>query len=189
MDIQPSPPPRKRRSRPSILSCLGGACILFFAGLFAWFIFASYMLFRDAIRISNYPHQDVYANLTHPDIIEGKVGLVHPLIEADTVFDLVITIWARNPIDQSYADQIQDDAENGRLELSLQQQAVVSFIKRPVVEILEGVPSETMLASKIVENFSLKERDRVVEVDYELPLARMYVVAATSLMTKADGKV
>ncbi|RSH86118.1 uncharacterized protein EHS24_004343 [Apiotrichum porosum] len=97
---------------------------------------------------------------------------VQPLIDTDTRFDVAVTVWARRAnADTAHPEMYADDWED-EAEVTEAQRFLYSRIGMPLVE-LSHLPEEDIVFSKIViEDSSLNDKDRDVDVNFELPLAR-----------------
>lgn len=98
---------------------------------------------------------------------------VQPLIDTDTRFDVAVTVWARRAnADTAHPEMYADDWED-EIEITEAQRFLYSRIGMPLVE-LSHLPEEDIVFSQIViEDSSLNDKDRDVDVNFELPLARL----------------
>lgn len=94
--------------------------------------------------------------------------MVRPLIDTDTSFDILLTIWSRVPNEDSTLDySVIRDGSGSEMALS-------ALTGRPLVEIRNDPWDEEVLFSDIVlRGVSLQDRGLKASVGFDLPLKRL----------------
>ncbi|WWC60638.1 uncharacterized protein I303_103212 [Kwoniella dejecticola CBS 10117] len=177
MDIDKSlapPPPRPKRT---IKQCLCVSCILIAAAIGVVITFFVVKFTRSTIESVRDPHKAlVYNGTITPDLTSSTV--VRPLIDGETRFDVLFTVYARIPNDDVSEDkqrqEYSDERNYSPEEYTGREISLSSKTGRSPVEI-RYMPSEKIVYQGVVmEDLTLDHRDVETKVNFNLPLKRFY---------------
>jgi hypothetical protein len=166
MNIQVPPPRRQPQSSTStILKVLGGCCILItliVTGVLAYF---AQLLAREVVKNLADPHAS--------HIAQYEVFATPPLIGPTTPFDLVLTIWAKRPHDLAEEEDLVKDYQASE-DYSWDVVAEIARLSgRPLNDQVYPLDEELVYSEVVVKGFTLGDKHKEVDVDFEVPLKRL----------------
>jgi hypothetical protein len=161
------PPKAVRRKRPSAVKCIVVLCALVGALIFGLIVYAigkgAYMLVDGAKN----PHSSLYLNAT------SNETAIHPFIGKDETFDVYLTIWARVSDDEVGVPSDEDVEEEARERFGDGWDALRKLVKNPEREVVFDPIERVVLAEKMFEGVSRKDRNLHKDISFELPLERL----------------
>ncbi|WVW80480.1 hypothetical protein I302_102462 [Kwoniella bestiolae CBS 10118] len=177
MDIDKSavpPPPRRKRS---VKRCLCISCILLAIGVGIFIAVTLISAARTTIEWTRNPHKALLYNGTiTPDLISAQV--VKPLIDSQTKFDILFTVYARIPNeeveDEKQRKEYADEGDWKAEEYTGNELAIAAKTGKSPVEI-RYLPAERVIYQDVVfEELTLDDKDVEKMIKFELPLKRFY---------------
>lgn len=184
MSSPPQPLPRKQRPRQwSFLRLIGGCCVATSAvvGLVVAYFIGSFVLstlkqVRDPHSARLHDHA-FHANLSKHHGGPLPVGLdpARPLIQHDTPFDLVLTIWRKKPYDAAKVEELQRGIDSGTMDLGINEHAAQLFASMNLIDVLYPVEEEVLLQQVVWEGINLEtaKTPKEVDVEFDLPVDRL----------------
>jgi hypothetical protein len=142
--------------------------VIVVVAFFGTILYGLKRLFDDARN----PHKHLLHE-TRPDKYPSA-RTVGPLIDKETRFDVVLTLWARAANEDSLgADEYAEDAKGATGEADPSELALAAMVGLPLVEVRRD-PHEVPLFSEVVfEEVSMADKGLEKKVDIQLPLKRL----------------
>ena len=139
-----------KRTRRSTCKCIGySLATIALVGLFL----ALFTVFSSLRQWAVHPHKWMYHNATLEEV-KNRRSVVQPLIGATQTFDIVATVWIREPGDESKNEESKGDG---------------------IVESVTALPRETSLFSDVVfRGLTLKDKWASKSVDLRIPTKVLY---------------
>ncbi|WRT66037.1 uncharacterized protein IL334_002989 [Kwoniella shivajii] len=175
MDIDKSSVPRPPRPKRTIERCLAVSCVLVVCGIGLVVTFAVFSFVKSTVQTVRDPHKSLLYNGTvTPDLTSAQV--VRPLIDEETKFDILLTIYSRIPNDETgYKDEYEDESQAwNSTDYSRDIMAIAAKTGIPPVEVKHLPTEKVIFEDVILKGLSLSDRDVEKTVKIELPLKRFY---------------
>ncbi|KAK8850553.1 hypothetical protein IAR55_004471 [Kwoniella newhampshirensis] len=175
VDLQPHRRPRRR----SAWKCLGIACGLLTLGIIIFITFAIVSTFYNFTKSVRDPHRSLIYNGTLTSVKPGGGQVVGPLIDMNTEFDVVFTVWRRVPNNETeYADEYlragHDDGLDEIDAYNATELAVAGMTQLAPVEIRRFPQQELLWSGVVFKDVTMRDKHLDAEIQFKLPLSRFY---------------
>jgi len=170
------PTPAARRKRPSAIKCVVVLCALIGTLIFGLIVYFIGKGIHSVVDNARNPHQGLYLNAT------SNETAITPFIGKDDTFDIYLTIWARVPDAEVEITQEMEEAAKERYGGGWD--TVKKMVKRPERELLFDPVERVVFTEKMFSGLNRKSRNLHKDIEFELPLSRLYVYH--SLITKPE---
>ncbi|OCF75317.1 hypothetical protein I204_04170 [Kwoniella mangroviensis CBS 8886] len=204
MDIDKSAAPPRPRPRRTVKRCLCISCILLACGIGVFLAVTVFSAAKTTISWFKDPHKALVHNGTiTPNLSSSQV--VRPLIDLETKFDILFTVYGRIPNDEvedekqrkEYQDQIDKDTETDTETYTGNELALSARVGRSPVEIRYLPQERTIYQNVVFRGLTLEDKDVEKTINFDLPLKRFYdhflyapdVRAAIALLPQRPSKL